>query len=48
MAGDRPAGAHEVAWDGRDDAGRAVAGGVYAVRLRAGDGEQVRKVALVK
>ncbi|MCB1182979.1 S8 family serine peptidase [bacterium] len=48
VAGDRPAGAHEVAWDGRDDAGRAVAGGVYAVRLRAGDGEQVRKVALVK
>lgn len=30
-----PGGSHEVTWDGRDDAGREVASGVYHYRLRA-------------
>jgi hypothetical protein len=33
--GDREAGAHAVTWDGRDDAGRPVAGGLYFARLAA-------------
>jgi hypothetical protein len=31
------AGSHRASWDGRDDAGRAAASGVYLVRVRAGD-----------
>jgi len=34
--GDLAAGRHEAAWDGRDDAGTAVATGVYFARLTAG------------
>jgi flagellar hook assembly protein FlgD len=37
-------GTHRVAWDGRDDAGRIVASGVYLVRLEAGEVALVRKV----
>lgn len=33
--GRRPAGRHQVAWDGRDDAGRRVASGIYFLRLEA-------------
>jgi flagellar hook assembly protein FlgD len=29
------AGAHDIAWDGRDDAGRAVSSGIYLVRASA-------------
>lgn len=36
-AGSFPAGEHAVQWEGRDDAGRAAASGVYLVQLR-GDG----------
>jgi hypothetical protein len=32
-AGERAAGAHDLAWDGRDDAGRATPSGTYFVRL---------------
>ncbi|GEM_PF-1744132 len=35
--GDRPAGAHTVAWDGRDGGGSRVAGGVYLYRLEYRD-----------
>jgi len=35
-----PAGRHEAAWDGRNDAGQTVAAGVYISRLLA-DGEQM-------
>ncbi|MBK8166756.1 MAG: S8 family serine peptidase [bacterium] len=49
LAADLPAGAHDIAWDGKDDAGRAVASGQYLARLRAGDAEPVtRKLMLVR
>ena len=46
----REAGTHSVRWDGRDDAGRELASGVYLYRLRAGDGQQTktRKLVLMK
>jgi flagellar hook assembly protein FlgD len=31
----RPAGSHTLGWDGRDDAGRDTASGVYIVRMAA-------------
>ena len=42
------AGAHSVAWDGRDNAGRLVASGVYFCRLRAGDLRATKKMILLK
>ena len=42
--GTYPAGQHAVTWDGRDDAGRAAASGVYQVRLVT-DGPAGRAVA---
>jgi len=43
VEGSRSAGRHEVAWDGRDDAGRALAAGLYFCRLASGDTvDQVR------
>jgi hypothetical protein len=44
----RPAGVQRVAWDGRDDAGRAVAAGVYVARLEAGEETVVRKVVRLR
>jgi hypothetical protein len=43
---DRPVepGRHEVRWEGRDDRGRAVAGGVYFARLETGDFHRTRKI----
>jgi hypothetical protein len=43
--GAHAAGRHTVNWDGRDDAGRPVRGGVYFVRLRAGAYEGRLKLA---
>ncbi len=42
------AGEHAVEWDGRDDAGREVASGVYFCRLRSGGREAIRKMVLVR
>ena len=38
------AGAHEVEWDGRDDAGRPAAGGLYFARLDAGGEQRVQRI----
>ena len=43
-----PAGWHTVTWRGRDDAGRALASGVYLYRLRAGGQVRVNKMTLLK
>jgi hypothetical protein len=42
------AGVHDVTFDGRDDAGRAMASGVYFYRLEAGTVTQTRKMVLLK
>ncbi len=39
----RNSGRHRVYWNGRDDAGHLVAGGVYYYRLRAGNASQAGK-----
>ena len=41
-------GRYEVQWDGRDNRGQQVAGGVYLYRLRAGGIVQTRKMVLFK
>jgi len=46
-AGPRAAGAHALRWDGRDEAGRQAAGGVYFVQLHAAGRTQVQKVLRV-
>lgn len=43
-----PAGPQERVWDGRDDAGRAVASGVYAVDVTTPRGRAVTRVALLR
>jgi hypothetical protein len=42
------AGAHRIAWDGRDRQGRSLASGVYFCRLRAGGREGVRSMLLLR
>ena len=43
-----PAGYGEVAWDGRDEGGRPVAGGVYFYRLEAGTVKETRKLLYLR
>ncbi|MFH1569624.1 MAG: FlgD immunoglobulin-like domain containing protein [Gemmatimonadota bacterium] len=47
-AGWLEAGAHQVNWDGRDDSGAPVAGGVYFYRLVTPTHRAVRKMTLLK
>ena len=42
------AGAHDVAWDGRDDAGRAVGAGGYLARLEFGGRSLTTRMTLLK
>jgi hypothetical protein len=44
----QPAGQHSVTWDGFNKSGRAVASGVYLLRLSVGDETETRKVLLLK
>jgi hypothetical protein len=46
--GSRPAGRHSVVWDGRNEAGRPVASGVYFYRLTSNGRETERKALLLK
>ena len=46
--GAHPAGSYAIAWDGRNDAGRSVASGVYLCRMIAGEFSAVRKLLLVR
>ena len=50
LASDRAfaAGTHEIAWDGRDDAGHDLASGVYFYRLRAADFVACKRMVLLK
>lgn len=42
------AGTHEIAWDGRDDAGRPAGSGVYFCRMEAGTFRQCRTMTLLR
>jgi len=46
--GIKPAGRHEVHWDGRDGVGSHVAAGVYFYRLEAGRYAETKRMLLVK
>jgi len=41
-------GEHSAVWDGRDERQNLVAGGVYLLRLQAGERIEVRKVLMLK
>ncbi|MDQ7051873.1 MAG: FlgD immunoglobulin-like domain containing protein [candidate division KSB1 bacterium] len=43
----QPAGEYAVTWDGRDDAGRPVAAGMYLYQLKAGTRVHTRKLILL-
>jgi flagellar hook assembly protein FlgD len=42
------AGAYRATWDGRNDAGRRVASGVYFYKLHSGSFAQLKKMMLIK
>jgi hypothetical protein len=42
------AGSHQVEWDGRDNAGKNVASGIYVYRLKGGNFIQSRKMLLLR
>ena len=46
--GHHAAGPHSIRWTGRDERGRALASGVYWLRLRSADGTTSRAVTLVQ
>ena len=48
VSGRQAAGGYAIVWDGRDRAGRAVASGLYVVRMEAMGGFQDRKITLLK
>jgi hypothetical protein len=45
---DMPAGSHSAVWNGRDSKGKAVASGVYFVRIESNDRVSTRKMVLAK
>ncbi|MBN1827140.1 MAG: T9SS type A sorting domain-containing protein [Candidatus Eisenbacteria bacterium] len=48
VEGSREAGAHAVVWNGRDDAGRPVASGVYFLRIEWSGESRVRRLMLIR
>jgi hypothetical protein len=48
QAGELSAGDHAARWDGRDDSGAAVAGGVYLAQLKGKGASALAKLLLVK
>ncbi len=48
VAGALPAGEHPIAWDGRDEGGRAVASGIYFVRCAAEGRAFTRRIAALR
>jgi len=48
VSGEEAAGEHSISWDGSDDRGRALAGGVYFARLNAGEETRLAKIVLTR
>ena len=48
VEGERPVGPHRVTWDGRDEAGRRVATGLYFCRLEAEGTTRTRKMVFLQ
>jgi hypothetical protein len=48
MEGHRPAGVHEVIWNGKDSNGAAVGGGVYFARIKVGDRFEAQKLIMTR
>ncbi|MBN2379107.1 S8 family serine peptidase [candidate division WOR-3 bacterium] len=48
ISGEKPAGLHEILWEGCDDAGRSVSAGVYFVRMETGKFQSNKKVTLLR
>ena len=48
VAAHLPAGRHPFVWDGQNDAGQRVAGGLYVVRLSGSDVTRSRRVILLR
>ena len=46
--GTYPAGSHEIAWDGRNDAGHDVAAGTYVYRIKAGRWSDTHRLTVLK
>jgi flagellar hook assembly protein FlgD len=46
--GEKPAGLHELAWDGRDDGGNAVSFGAFDSTLKVGSVTETRAMTLLK
>lgn len=46
--GNQSAGTHAVTWNGKDEAGRDVSGGIYFYRLKTGELEATKKLILLK
>jgi flagellar hook assembly protein FlgD len=44
----KPAGRHDLVWDGRNERGERLPSGVYLYRIEAGDFRAVRRLAMVK
>ena len=48
FSGQKNAGYHSVNWDGRDNLGRLVSGGIYLCRIKAGSYQQTIRMLLMK
>jgi hypothetical protein len=48
MSGALQPGEHSIDWDGRDDAGRELAAGVYFLRVTRPEGDSTRRVAMLR
>jgi len=48
VQGYQSAGTHSAVWEGKNESGRDVAGGIYLYRLRVGDQVLTRKMVLLK